>query len=159
MYNYKLESYKIKRELARNGISVVFYRPAPNKWGTNTPEEMYYKDPLYTKKVTHKGEEVRDTHDLSIGMITGLFHSNNNTDMWNPGEGSTIRVPPSSALLCLYEDANILDLRSGDYCFINKQTFTVQGLVNPQELNIFLEVLLERKQGSKETEYQYGTNK
>lgn len=117
MVNNKFETYKLQRELKRIGKEYVFKRAELNQ----------FKEPTSDTK--------------EIGKLVGLYHEQNSHVNVATGETTQTRTKKIPSILCLFEDANFLEI--GDITKINSKTFRVTGIVNIQEWNIIADVSLE----------------
>lgn len=122
MINTRFEAYKIKRELKRSGIDYEFKRLGRNDFGEPNNELE------------------------SIGKIKGLYHEQN-TSVQSVGLTSTdatqVHSRKKPMILCLYDDAANLSLRTGDILKLNGKTLKVTGISNIQEWNIISDISLE----------------
>lgn len=119
MINTKFETYKLRRELKRSGIDYKFLRAAPNKFGE--PSDEY--------------EEV--------GVIRGLYHEQNGHIQVTTGDTTQVRTKKIPTILCLYDDTTPLKLQTGDVAMINGKTYSVTGIVDVQNWNVFADISLE----------------
>lgn len=119
MINTKFETYKLRRELKRSGIDYKFLRAVPNKFGE--PSDEY--------------EEV--------GVIRGLYHEQNGHIQVTTGDTTQVRTKKIPTILCLYDDTTPLKLQTGDVAVINGKTYSVTGIVDVQNWNVFADVSLE----------------
>ena len=117
--NKEFEAYKIKRELKRSGIEYQFKRKGMNDFGEPTDEL----------------EEV--------GKLKGLYHDENSNIQITTGDTTQVRTKKIPMILCLYDDAALLSLKSGDIVNVNNKTLKVTGVVNIQEWSIIADVSLE----------------
>lgn len=119
MINTKFETYKLRRELKRSGIDYKFLRAVPNKFGE--PSDKY--------------EEV--------GVIRGLYHEQNGHIQVTTGDTTQVRTKKIPTILCLYDDTTPLKLQTGDVTVINGKTYSVTGIVDVQNWNVFADISLE----------------
>lgn len=119
MINTKFETYKLRRELKRSGIDYKFLRAVLNKFGE--PSDEY--------------EEV--------GVIRGLYHEQNGHIQVTTGDTTQVRTKKIPTILCLYDDTTPLKLQTGDVAMINGKTYSVTGIVDVQNWNVFADISLE----------------
>lgn len=119
MVNTKFEAYKIKRELKRSGREFEFVRQKKNEF----------------KEFIDESE--------SVGKLIGLYHEQNGSISISLGDTTQTRTKKTPMILCLYEDASLLNLQVGDVVQINGKTFKLTGVVNVQEWNIISDISLE----------------
>lgn len=119
MINTRFEAYKIRRELKRSGIDLVFERPVLNA----------FKEP--TKETA------------PLGTLRCLYHEQNGYIKITTGDTTQTRTKKTPMLLCLYEDADALKLQVDDQVKINSKTFKVTDVMNVQEWNIVADISLE----------------
>lgn len=119
MVNTKFEAYKIKRELKRSGREFEFVRQKKNEF-----------------------KEFIDESEL-VGKLIGLYHEQNGSISISLGDTTQTRTKKTPMILCLYEDASLLNLQVGDIVQINGKTFKLTGVVNVQEWNIISDISLE----------------
>jgi len=121
MINKQFEAYKVKREIKRSGSEYQFKRPETNDFG-----------------------EPKGT-DILIGTLKGIYHD-------YAAGGSRIEITTDTIqtrtkkkyqILCVWEDAESLELQVGDFTMINGKKYDVTGVANIQEWNIIGEVNLE----------------
>ena len=121
MLNRKFEAYKITREIKRSGIEYEFKKQELNEFKESVGELK------------------------SIGKIKGLFHElrlDGRITLTSTDNAQT-RFKKLPAILCLYEDAAILNLKIGDFVIINNKTFKIVDVSNIQEWNIIADIHLE----------------
>lgn len=119
MVNKKFEAYKLKRELKRSGIEYEFERFKENAF----------------KELNGEPE--------SVGKIVGLYHEQNSNIEVVTSDATQIRTKKIPMILCLYEDAASLGLKTNDIVKVNAKTFKVTGVVNIQEWSIIADISLE----------------
>lgn len=119
MINTKFETYKLRRELKRSGIDYKFLRAVLNKFGE--PSDEY--------------EEV--------GVIRGLYHEQNGHIQVTTGDTTQVRTKKIPTILCLYDDTTPLKLQTGDVAMINGKTYSVTGIIDVQNWNVFADISLE----------------
>lgn len=119
MINTKFETYKLRRELKRSGIDYEFLRAVPNKFGE--PSDEYEK----------------------VGVIRGLYHEQNGHIQVTTGDTTQVRTKKIPTILCLYDDTTPLKLQTGDVAMINGKTYSVAGIVDVQNWNVFADISLE----------------
>lgn len=119
MVNKQFEAYKIKREIKRSGETYVFMRPKLNEFNEPSDEE----------------EEV--------GSLLGLYHEQNSNVQITTGDTTQTRTKKMPMILCVYNDAKMLDLHLGDKLYLNDRILKVVSLVNIQEWNIIGDLSLE----------------
>lgn len=117
MVNTKFEAYKLRRELKRIGKEYEFKRAKLNA----------FKEPT--------------DNELLAGKLIGLYHEQNGSISITTGDTTQTRTKKVPMILCLYEDANFLNI--GDKVKINSKTFKVTGIVNIQEWNVIADISLE----------------
>lgn len=121
MVNTRFEAYKIKREIKRSGKQFKFKRIKRNK----------YKEP-----------DVKEGFDV-LGSLGGLYHEQNSMVSVQTNETTQSRTKKIPAILCLWEDAQNLQLQFEDVVFINGKRFKITGVENVAELNIIADISLE----------------
>lgn len=119
MINTKFEAYKIKREIRRSGMSVIFKRYGANQFGEPNEEESV------------------------VGELNGLYHEESSRIQVTTGDTTQIQTKKSPMLLCLYEDAILLGLKIGDFIVVNGKKMKYTGMTNVQEWNIIADISLE----------------
>lgn len=119
MINTRFEAYKLKRELKRSGIDYEFQRLGVNDFG----------EP--------------DDEPTVVGSLKGLYHEQNSNIEITAGDTTRVRTKKIPMILCLFDDATSLALKTDDFLFINKKKFKVTGIVNIQEWNIISDISLE----------------
>lgn len=117
--NLKFEQYKLERELKRSGVSIEFLRSDKNKFGE--PE----------------GD------GKSLGSITCLYHEENGYIQRMTGDTTQTRTKKIPRLLCLFKSCKELDVKLGDYCFIDSRKHIVTGVTDIQNWNIIGDISLE----------------
>lgn len=125
MINKKFEAYKVSREIKRSGSEFVFYRNSTNEFG----------------------EPDVSVSPTEVGSLNGLYHEENTMvkSSLNSGQqasASIYRKRKEPCILCLYEDAEGLKLKVGDYITLNGKRLVVNTLVNVQEWNIIGDIKL-----------------
>lgn len=125
MINKKFEAYKVSREIKRSGSEFVFYRNNTNEFGE--PDES--------------------VSPTEVGSLNGLYHEENTMvkSSLNSGQqasASIYRKRKEPCILCLYKDAEGLELKVGDYITLNGKRLIVNTLVNVQEWNIIGDIKL-----------------
>lgn len=119
MINTRFEAYKLKRELKRSGIDYEFQRFGVNDFG----------EP--------------DDEPTVVGSLKGLYHEQNSNIEITTGDTTRVRTKKIPMILCLFDDATSLALKTDDFLFINKTKFKVTGIVNIQEWSIISDISLE----------------
>lgn len=119
MINTKFEAYKLKRELKRSGIDYEFQRLGINDFG----------EP--------------DDEPTIVGNLKGLYHEQSSNIEITTGDTTRVRTKKIPMILCLFDDATSLALKTNDFLFINKKKFKVTGIVNIQEWSIISDISLE----------------
>lgn len=119
MINTRFEAYKLKRELKRSGIDYEFQRFGVNDFG----------EP--------------DDEPTVVGSLKGLYHEQNSNIEITTGDTTRVRTKKIPMILCLFDDATSLALKTDDFLFINKKKFKVTGIVNIQEWSIISDISLE----------------
>ena len=120
MVNTKFEVYKIQREIKRSGVDVEFCRPSENEYG----EKDY-------------------NNIVSIGSIRGLYHEISTHISLQTGEITQYRTKKEPALLSIWNDVNLHNLRTGDIAIVNGKNFLVTKVANIQEWNLIADINLE----------------
>lgn len=117
MISTKFEAYKVRRELKKAGIKLLFKRLKKND----------FKEP---------------TDEIEASMsLTGLYHEQNNYISVKTGDTTQTRPKKTPMVLCLYEEAKSLKVE--DVVEINSKKFKVTGIANIQEWNIIADISLE----------------
>lgn len=119
MINKQFEAYKIKREIRRSGETYTFMRPSLNEFGEPSGDET------------------------EVGSLRGLYHEQNSNVQLTTGDTTQIRTKKLPMILCIYEDAKMLNLQLGDKLYLNDRILKVVSLVNIQEWNIIGDLSLE----------------
>lgn len=119
MINKQFEAYKIKREIRRSGETYTFMRPSLNEFGEPSGDET------------------------EVGSLRGLYHEQNSNVQLTTGDTTQIRTKKLPMILCIYDDAKVLNLQLGDKLYLNDRILKVVSLVNIQEWNIIGDLSLE----------------
>lgn len=122
MINKQFEAYKIRREIKRSGETYTFKRPVLNEFGEPSGDE------------------------IEVGSLRGLYHERYERDSnirLMTGDTTQIRTKKLPMILCIYDDAKVLNLQLGDKLYLNDKIFKVVSLVNIQEWNIIGDLSLE----------------
>lgn len=121
MINTKFEAYKVNREIKRSGKTYEFSRSWENEFG----------------------EPEKDIDPRDMGTLKAIYHEENSNIQLQNGENVITRTKKIPMLLCLYDSWASLELKVGDFTFINGKKFVVTGCVNVQEWSIIADVSLE----------------
>lgn len=122
MINTKFEAYKIERELKRSGRVFEFYRDGENKFGEPDSENA-----------------------VDLGGVNGIYHEQNSNVQTTSGDTTVVRTEKIPMILCLYSSWQSLELKPGDYTFVNSKKLYVSGCVNVQEWGIVGDISLEHE--------------
>lgn len=131
--NFKMELYKVKREIKRSGTEHTFYRDALNDFGEPTGE---LEEVLTVKGLYHE----YNPHTLD----TYVYITNEEI-----GVGRNKKTPQ---VLCLFDDVFFSDnegeekymhVNIGDVCYFGKDKYICTGIRNYQELNIAVDISFE----------------
>lgn len=130
MINPKLELYKLKRQIKRNGIPFTYWRFPLNEFGETDREQ----EPVYlctSKGMYHEfTAHITDTYVVLSGT-----------------ENATSRTRKTPQSLCEYDSILFTNEKGetdsvgiGDYVFYNNRVMKVAGLQNIMEWNILVDV-------------------
>ena len=117
MINTKFEAYKLRRELKRIGREFRFKREKLNDFKEPADESVF------------------------AGKLLGLYHEQNSYVSVTTGDTTQTRTKKSPMILCLYEDADCLEI--GDFVEMNGEKLRVTGVANIQGWNIIADISLE----------------
>jgi len=131
--NFRMERYKIKREIKRAGTYHDIYRPVLNEYGEPTGElkKIITIHGLYHEYAPH----TLDTYIYLTGQEAGVT-----------------RNKKTPQIYCLFEDVFFKDdeeseeyshVQIGDVCFFGEKKYVCTGLRNYQELNIAFDISFE----------------
>lgn len=133
MVNPKLELYKVKRQIKRDGILFTYWRFPKNQFGEIDRES----EPVYLCTVKGMYHEFTAHITDTYVVLTGT-------------ETDTIRTKKTPQSLCEYDDIVFVNENGeddsvgvGDYVFYNNRVMKVAGLQNIMEWNILVDVSLE----------------
>lgn len=121
--NKEFEVYKVKREIARSGTEITFYRPQLNE----------FNEPIYAED----GQPVTDI----VCTVCGIYHEQSqyiNVFMQDNVQSRTRKTP---MFLALFED--VKDIRAGDFVQLESGPATVTGVRNIQGWSLIGDVSME----------------
>lgn len=118
--NNGFESYKITREIKKNGVHNIFYRDGKNEFG----------EPDKNTRVT-------------IGALTSLYHEQSAYVQLSVADGVQYRTKKMPMLLALFTDVKYLGLQTGDFCIVNNRRYTITNILNLYNWDIIADISLE----------------
>lgn len=118
--NTQFEAYKIEREIRKNGVYNVFYRPGVNAFG-----------------------EPDNTLLSTVGGLNALYHEQNGFVQVAVANEVQYRTKKQPMMMSLLSDVKALGLQIGDFTIIDDKKYTVIAIANLYNWDILADISLE----------------
>lgn len=118
--NTQFEAYKIEREIRKNGVYNVFYRPGINAFG-----------------------EPDNTLLSTVGGLNALYHEQNGFIQVAVANEVQYRTKKQPMMMSLLSDVKALGLQIGDFTIIDDKKYTVIAIANLYNWDILADISLE----------------
>lgn len=118
--NTQFEAYKIEREIRKNGVYNVFYRPGVNAFG-----------------------EPDNTLLSTVGGLNALYHEQNGFIQVAVANEVQYRTKKQPMMMSLLSDVKALGLQIGDFTIIDDRKYTVIAIANLYNWDILADISLE----------------
>lgn len=118
--NTQFEAYKIEREIHKNGVYNVFYRPGINSFG-----------------------EPDNTLLSTVGGLNALYHEQNGFVQVAVANEVQYRTKKQPMMMSLLSDVRALGLQVGDFTIIDDKKYTVIAIANLYNWDILADISLE----------------
>lgn len=118
--NTQFEAYKIEREIRKNGVYNVFYRPGVNAFG-----------------------EPDNTLLSTVGGLNALYHEQNGFIQVAVANEVQYRTKKQPMMMSLLSDVKALGLQIGDFTIIDDKKYTVIAIANLYNWDILADISLE----------------
>lgn len=118
--NTQFEAYKIEREIRKNGVYNVFYRPGINAFG-----------------------EPDNTLLSTVGGLNALYHEQNGFIQVAVANEVQYRTKKQPMMMSLLSDVKALGLQIGDFAIIDNKKYTVIAIANLYNWDILADISLE----------------
>ena len=118
--NTQFEAYKIEREIRKNGVYNVFYRPGVNAFG-----------------------EPDNTLLSTVGGLNALYHEQNGFIQVAVANEVQYRSKKQPMMMSLLSDVKALGLQIGDFAIIDNKKYTVIAIANLYNWDILADISLE----------------
>lgn len=118
--NTQFEAYKIEREIRKNGVYNVFYRPGVNAFG-----------------------EPDNTLLSTVGGLNALYHEQNGFIQVAVANEVQYRTKKQPMMMSLLSDVKALGLQIGDFAIIDNKKYTVIAIANLYNWDILADISLE----------------
>lgn len=118
--NTQFEGYKIEREIRKNGVYNIFYRPALNEFGEPQTDTL-----------------------TTVGGLKSLYHEQNGYIQVAVANEVQYRTKKQPMLMSLLSDVKALGLQMGDFTIIDNKKYTVIAIANLYNWDILADISLE----------------
>lgn len=118
--NTQFEGYKIEREIRKNGVYNIFYRPALNEFGEPQTDTL-----------------------MTVGGLKSLYHEQNGYIQVAVANEVQYRTKKQPMLMSLLSDVKALGLQMGDFTIIDNKKYTVIAIANLYNWGILADISLE----------------
>lgn len=118
--NTQFEAYKIEREIRKNGVYNVFYRPGINAFG-----------------------EPDNTLLSTVGGLNALYHEQSGFIQVAVANEVQYRTKKQPMMMSLLSDVKALGLQIGDFTIIDNKKYTVIAIANLYNWDILADISLE----------------
>lgn len=118
--NTQFEGYKIEREIRKNGVYNIFYRPTLNEFGEPQTDTL-----------------------MTVGGLKSLYHEQSGYIQVAVANEVQYRTKKQPMLMSLLSDVKALGLQMGDFTIIDNKKYTVIAIANLYNWDILADISLE----------------